>query len=87
MVAGKPVASQVALGAPGIRRPWNIEGVPVITLVFWLWIPWDVGGPTFHETQLQFTSYKDCMSAREHMFVIAKLKYPTGTVAAGACYP
>lgn len=58
-----------------------------ITLLFWLYIPWQVGDPTFHETQLQFASYRECMSAREHLIVVAKLRYPPGTIAVGSCFP
>lgn len=59
----------------------------MIELLFWIWIPWPVGGPTFHETILEFKNYTECMGMREHLLTVTQIRYPVGTVADGWCYP
>jgi len=61
--------------------------VNTIVLLFWLWIPWQAGGPTFHETRLEFKNYTECMGMREHLITVAQIRYPAGTVADGWCSP
>lgn len=58
-----------------------------VIMVLWLLIPWPNHAPTFHETQIEFASYSDCMRSIEHMYLVVKLRYPEGSQAVGFCYP
>lgn len=56
-------------------------------MVLWLMIPWANGQVTFHETQIAFDSYTDCMRTLDHMYIVVRLHYPDGSQAVGFCYP